>query len=168
MNSHTDLQQRFEAQAHDLQIHQTELEAQNEVLRQTNLELELARNQYADLFESAPVGYVVCDSAGTIQQINTLGCTQLGSPQPHLLGRLFALFVDPFERLRVTALLHQVWAHPHDLHGTEVQMQRPEGNPWQARLECTPLQTPAGWLARIVLTDITALKRAEREADERT
>ncbi|THF68372.1 PAS domain S-box protein [Deinococcus sp. Arct2-2] len=167
MNSHTDLQQRFEAQAHTLQIHQVELEAQNEELRQTNLELELARNQYADLFQAAPVGYVVCDSAGTIQQINALGCAQLGSPEIHLIGRPFALFVDPTQRPHLATLLNHVWTRADGPHRTELQMHGSDGRWWQAQLECTSLHTPAGWRARMVLTDVTALKSAQQEADER-
>ncbi len=37
-------------QRHELQVHQIELELQNESLAQANLDLEQARRQYADLF----------------------------------------------------------------------------------------------------------------------
>ena len=39
---------------HELSVHQVEIEAQNAELRQNRADLEIARNRYADLFQSAP------------------------------------------------------------------------------------------------------------------
>src|SRR5262249_20186740 len=49
---------------HDLEVHQEELEAQQRQLVEAHQALEAARDLYADLFELAPVGYVVLDAAG--------------------------------------------------------------------------------------------------------
>ncbi len=55
----------------ELQIHQIELEIQNEELRNAQKAMEETRDRYLSLFENAPVGYVILDHAGMVKQFNT-------------------------------------------------------------------------------------------------
>ena len=54
----------------ELQVHQIELEMQNEELRHTQLDLASAVERYSDLYEFAPVGYLTVDKRGLIIKAN--------------------------------------------------------------------------------------------------
>ena len=42
---------------HELQVHQVELEMQNEELRNSRAQVEAAVSRYTDIYDFAPVGY---------------------------------------------------------------------------------------------------------------
>ncbi len=79
---------------HDLQVHQIELEMQNDELRKRQEEIEEIRNRYVDLYDFAPVGYFTFDKKGKILEVNLTGADLLGLPRSRLIGRPFTLFVE--------------------------------------------------------------------------
>jgi len=70
---------------HDYQVHQIELEMQNEQLRETQKQLEMARDRFARLFNDAPAGYLTIDANGIIAQVNQTFADMIGL-EPHLLA----------------------------------------------------------------------------------
>ncbi|MFO7749265.1 MAG: ATP-binding protein [Desulfobacteraceae bacterium] len=74
---------------HELQVHQIELELQNEELRQAQEALEKSRARYLQLYHNAPVGYVVLDYAGIIVEANTVFAGMLGQETVQLHGTVF-------------------------------------------------------------------------------
>src|SRR5450759_3102095 len=73
-----------EDRLHGLHVHQSELEMQNEALRQANIALEDSRDRYVDLYEFAPVGYLTLTSDGMIAEINLTGTRLLGLERTNL------------------------------------------------------------------------------------
>jgi len=71
---------------YDLRTHQIELEIQNEDLRLTQEELVEARDQYIELYDLAPVGYLTINPKGVILKTNQTFQKMLDTPQQqHLL-----------------------------------------------------------------------------------
>ena len=66
------------ALVHELQVHQIELEMQNEELQRAQAAAEEASEKYHDLFDFAPVGYFLWDAEGQILEVNLAGAALLG------------------------------------------------------------------------------------------
>ncbi len=79
---------------HELEVHQIELEMQNEELQQARSELESFLDQYTNLYDFAPVGYFTLGRDGKILQANLTGATLLGVERSILAKRPFAFFVS--------------------------------------------------------------------------
>lgn len=74
----------------ELQIHQIELEIQNEELRNAQKGMEENRDRYFSLFENAPAGYVILDQAGMVKQFNTAFAGMLQIQSAKRTGLVFA------------------------------------------------------------------------------
>jgi len=78
---------------HELQVHQIELEMQNDELRRTQVELETARDRYVDLYDFSPAGHLTLDTHGKIVEANLRAGTLLGINRNELIRQPLARFV---------------------------------------------------------------------------
>jgi PAS domain-containing protein len=78
---------------HELQVHQIELEMQNEELRHANDTAEAALKKYTMLYDFAPTGYFTLDYDGTICDLNFTAAEMLGDKRFALINSNFKLFV---------------------------------------------------------------------------
>lgn len=92
----------------ELEVHQIELEIQNEELRRSRSENELLLTQYTNLFDFAPVGYVTLGAEISIQSINFSGAELLGFERSFLIGRQISQFVPQEDRSAFAAFLDDV------------------------------------------------------------
>ncbi|HVU51737.1 MAG TPA: ATP-binding protein [Polyangia bacterium] len=83
---------------HELEVHQVELELQNEELRAARQETEHNLERYTLLFDFAPVGYAILSADGRIREINHVGASLLGRSRSQTVGTLFEKFVAPSDR----------------------------------------------------------------------
>jgi two-component system, cell cycle sensor histidine kinase and response regulator CckA len=90
---------------HELQVHQIELEMQNEELQRARQETEKSLQRYSDLYDSAPVGYFTLTVDGAITAVNLSGATLFGVPRGQLIGQRFAQFVATGSRPAFLAFL---------------------------------------------------------------
>jgi PAS domain-containing protein len=82
---------------HELQVHQVELEMQNEELLQTNRNLTLLRDEYRDLFDYSPIGYVRVMEGNDEMLMNATLLTLLGLPHDSR-GKSFASYIAGNDR----------------------------------------------------------------------
>jgi hypothetical protein len=79
---------------HELQVHQIELEMQNEELMKANETAEAALRKYTMLYDFAPMGYFTLKSDGSIDELNFTGAEMLGDKRISLVGSNFKLFIS--------------------------------------------------------------------------
>jgi len=94
---------------HELQVHQIELEMQNEELRQAYVTTEAALKKYTMLFDLAPVGYFSLDPDGTISELNFTGADMLRERRFSLIESNFKLFVSESSRPVFNNFFRQVF-----------------------------------------------------------
>jgi PAS domain S-box-containing protein len=143
----------------ELQVHQIELEMQYEELLRAQYEAQVARSQYVDLYDFAPVGYFTLTPNGLIEQLNLCASQQLGSLRRQLLGRRLAAVLDADHTL-----------------SCELTLVRADETPFFARLEglrVAPDESGPASQVRLVVVDITPQRQAanalvESEARFRT
>jgi PAS domain-containing protein len=78
---------------HQLQVHQIELEMQNDELQRAWAVEEEAATKPAEMFELAPIAYVVVAVDGSILAVNEQACVLLNDDQWALVGRDLASFI---------------------------------------------------------------------------
>jgi PAS domain S-box-containing protein len=151
----------FEADNHELQVHQIELEMQNEELHRAHHETEESRAGYADLYDFAPVAYLTLDENGLISQLNLTAAQLLGVERKLLINKLFSIFLKP-EFQDVFHLHRQEVFQSNTKHTCEVVLKKKDGTLFDAQLESTAAEINGSRVLRTMLTDITERKRAEQ------
>ncbi|MEW6138560.1 MAG: PAS domain S-box protein [Thermodesulfobacteriota bacterium] len=154
----------------ELQVSQVEVKMQNSELRQVHEELKQARDKYVTLYDSAPVGYFTLSKEGLILEANLTGAHLLGRPRDSLIRTPFSSYVAKDSYGTYYWHLKQVFTGK-SREVCEIDVERVDGSRFPARLESAPAAGEDTRLqsCRTVISDISALKRAEqalRESEE--
>ncbi len=148
---------------HELQVHQIELELQNEELLYTNEELETAIKKYDDFYDFAPVGYFSFDSKGTILEVNLTGSTMLNLDRSHLVGLKIQKFIAPESLNSFTLMLKKVFGEK--IRGScQLNITAVGDLSFYAHLQIS--EPIAGTKCHAVVTDITETKRAANDLSQ--
>ncbi len=94
---------------HELQVHQIELEMQNEELRNARDMVEITSRKYTELFDYAPTGYFTLSKTGEIVEINLSGAKLLGKNRSVLINSNFKLFVSNDTRFVFNLFLQNIF-----------------------------------------------------------
>jgi PAS domain-containing protein len=72
---------------HELQVHQVEMDLQDEELRRARVELETSLSRQVQLYDHAPFGLFALDERGVLRELNLTGAALLGFERDFLRGR---------------------------------------------------------------------------------
>ncbi len=148
---------------HELRVHQIELEMQNEELRRLQIELEVSRSRYFDLYDLAPVGYCTVSESGQIEEANLTMAHLLGVTRKLLTQRPITRFIHP---------LHQdTYYHSKNLllesgllQTCEIKMVKGDSTQiWVGLVATVAVDTEGAKVIRLVLTDVTSRKHLDDE-----
>ena len=164
----------------ELQVHQLELELQNEELREAQAGLDASRARYFDLYDLAPVGYCTLSEEGLILEANLTAATLLGVTRAELVERALCRFIVRDDQ-DVFSLCRGKLSRSSMPQSCELRLIRPDGNPfWASLAASTALDADGAPLHRVIITDIserrlldealretnTQLERARQVADK--
>lgn len=152
----------MKAVIHELQVHQIELEIQNEELRKAHQYLESSRDRYIDLYDFAPVGYISLTKTGVIAELNLTAATMFGKERLNLLHKRFHLFISARDHDTCTEFLFAVWKEEKK-QACELMLKRSDGTEFSAWIEGVRIENSQGPMqVRITISDITERKQLER------
>ena len=159
---------------HELQVHQIELEMQNEELRDVQVALDVERSRYQDLYDLAPVGYLTVSLGGEIIHSNLKAASLLRLPRSQLLHKPLRKFVAKEDRDAHYLFTQQV-LHTRAADQRDVQMVNAAGVAFWARLVMTPQGGEHGaaqdegvdpQCLLVIISDISDRKEAEEKLYE--
>ena len=156
---------------HELNIHQAELEIQNEELKRAQQVISELHREYESLYEFAPCGYVTLTAKGIITRINLAGVKLLGSARQTILHSSFSQCIasgweDAYWQARKRA------GESGEKQSTELLLKRDNPSPFwvQAEIQADRNETGRVDQWQMVLVDITPKKAAEsalKDSEER-
>ncbi|MEI8200402.1 MAG: PAS domain-containing protein [Eubacteriales bacterium] len=140
---------------YELQVHQIELEMQNEALRTTQAKLDESRARYFDLYDLAPVGYITVNQQGVIEETNFTAANLLGVTRGAMVNKPVTLFIldedqDIYYHLRKR--LFETKAPQSD----ELRVKKADGTNLWVRMQAVTVQETSGAnIGRLVISDIS-------------
>lgn len=154
-----DLSLNFDELIHELEVHEMELEMQHAELQESHQRLKQNRQEYIDLFDFAPIGYIVTDDKGFILNVNLTLAKMFSLNRVDIEGRPLAKFISkPY--MDTYYLSRQSVFATQQLQTCEVSIYLPNNLGFFARLDSTII--PDKNQCRVAITDITSQKQAEK------
>lgn len=151
---------------HELQVHQIELEIQNEDLRSTQSKLQSLQNQYFELYNFSPTAYFTLDENELIKDVNVRAEDLLGLGRKKLIDKAFIRLVAPDSS-------HKFYKHLKLAISTKKHQKcdltlLKDLKPVPVYMEISAHHDDTGILKSILITasDITELKNAENALKE--
>lgn len=142
---------------HELQVHQIELEMQNEELLNAQHELATTKARYLDIYDQAPVGYLTISDRGMVIEANSTVADMLGVEKRWLLHKPISSFIYGEDQVACDLKRKKIYSGM-GVQTWEMRLMLPDGGTFWSLLLATPAVGGELW----VLFDISERKRVER------
>jgi CRP-like cAMP-binding protein len=150
---------------HELQVHQIELEMQNEELRTAYDAADALRERAADIYDFAPIGYFTLDPESAILDLNLAGAILLGIKRSEKKNHRFAASVTLEYRPAFKRFIDEVLKAKGKII-CEIALLPTEQRP-EAMVRIEAISDESGRECRMVVIDISAEKQADKALTER-
>ncbi len=94
---------------HELEVHQIELELQNEELMQARSSAQEAAEKYLEMYDFAPIGYLTLSKEGEILEINLAASQMLGKERINLKSSQFGFFISDTTKPIFNQFLYKIF-----------------------------------------------------------
>jgi diguanylate cyclase (GGDEF)-like protein/PAS domain S-box-containing protein len=151
----------------EIEIHEIELELQNEHLNTARAQLEQALHQSNELYDFSPVGSVLVNTDGEITKLNLAAAQLLASERARLLGSRFGLYVAEAQRAQFNAMLARARAEHEALTG-ELVLQINGLDPQPVQVKVVWIGATVGWqIAMVDVAERHSMEEQLRASEER-
>jgi len=136
---------------HELQVHQVEVDLQDEELRRSRAELESTLLRQVQLYDSAPVAYFTVDKGTVLRELNLTAALALGCERDQLLGRNFDAFLTPQSARALQTMLTRV---DHGASTVAAELQLVTGRRTPRGMHASAGRDPGGQHFLIALVEV--------------
>lgn len=149
---------------HELEVHQIELELQNEELKLARERSENIAQKYTSLYDFAPIGYFTLSEEGKILELNLIGSRMLGNARSVLKNIPFGRFIPNQEVPAFNQFLEKAFKSKTK-EAIDIMVMGIGNSPKYAQLTAIVEEEQEDHCLLTVM-DITDRKKAERELEE--
>jgi PAS domain S-box-containing protein len=151
---------------HELQVHQIELEMQNNELQNAHAALWESHDRYIDLYDFAPVSYFTLTHKGLISEVNLTATSLFKVNRVDLLHHRFAALVAPNDAERWYLFFVGIKKSTNQ-QNIELMMKCGDGSEFPALLNCLGIfSADKDPTLRVTLTDITEITQMKADLME--
>ncbi len=145
---------------HELEVHQIELELQNQELLQSREDALEILEKYTELYDFAPSGYFSLGKDGKIIDLNLAGAEMIGKERSHAINCSFALFISTDTRQIFNLFLREVFAS-NEKKSCEVSLLKSSSR--QINVQLSGIASEKEEIGLLTAADVTDLKNTEQE-----
>ncbi len=155
----------------ELKVRNAELEIQNKGLQLAQKEISRLHQEYENLYEFAPCGYMTLDDEGVVSRVNLTGVRLLGNSKAHIMKSPLGRFLDP-EWEDAYQEARKRCEETGEKQSVELGFKSENGSPLWVMAEIEAQQDKSGKtiLWQMAFVDITGQKIADatlRESEQR-